>query len=318
VTAAAAGTTLRSTRRPATLEGPGRGSTVDTPERERILLPDGVSVTFRRMGSGAPILAMPGGPGLDAAYLVAFAEGLTSDLTWYLVDPPGTGGTDPADDYGIDAHVRFYRAASTALGLGRHLVFGHSYSGVVATAFAATHPGAVTGMLVVAPPVIGTDVDTAEGGAIRAAMNAAMARHAQEAWYEDAVRAEFEPDPEDIEGSFLRGLPLYFAHPTSEVLRRATAALTPFTVNPEPFQWFYEREWASLDLRPLINGLEVPILAVTGEHDWAVPPIQARFFSAAPRATVAIIPDCGHFVPIEAAEMYEATVRSWLAALDLG
>ena len=259
---------------------------------------------------------MPGGPGVSSDYLRSFADPLLDRLTWYLVDPPGTGESDPASDYSIGSTARFYREVADALGLERTLVFGHSYSGTVASTFAERYPEVTLGCLLVAPPVVGTDVDEAEGGAIRAAMNAAMERHAGEEWYKEAVEAEFNPDPDDPAGSMLRGLPLYFSAPDETLMVRVVAALTPIEINMEPMMWFYEREWAALDLRPIIEDLAAPILAIVGEHDWAVPPIQARFYQAAPNSRVVTVPECGHFVPLEKPNDYRSAVGDWLEGLD--
>ncbi len=92
----------------------------------RLELADGTEVTYRVMGEGVAVLGMPGGPGVSAGYLASFAEPLVDDLAWHLIDPPGTGGTTPATDYSISAHVGFYREVASTLGLDRVVVFGHS------------------------------------------------------------------------------------------------------------------------------------------------------------------------------------------------
>ena len=139
-----------------------------------------------------------------------------------------------------------------------------------------------------------------------------MARHQNQPWYEDAVEAEFNPDMTDIEASFRRGLPLYFSDPTDDILNRALDTLTPFQINMDPMMWFYEREWPTLDLRPVINDLQCPVLAIVGEHDWAVPPIQANFYRESANGQVVEVNDCGHFVQIEAPTVYASAVRDWL------
>lgn len=275
-------------------------------------LSDGSMFTYAVAGQGPPMIGMPGGPGVSAGYLHSFAEPLLDRFTWYLVDPPGTGGSSPVDDYSIGAHVAFYRRALDAFGFDRAHVFGHSYSGIVATTFAHEHPDATVGCIVAAPPVVGTGVDADEGGAIRAAMNAAMERHADQPWYHDAVDAEFSPDPEDPSGSFRRGLPLYFSRPSVQIVEDALERMGPIEINMEPAMWFYGREWEALDLRPVLPTITRPLLALAGEHDWAVPPIQARHYEQVPEGTVVVFPDCGHFVQIEATDSYRQAVVDWL------
>ena len=278
----------------------------------RLELHDGTEVTYRVLGEGVPVVGMPGGPGISSDYLSSFAEPLVDGLAWHLIDPPGTGGTTPATDYSISGHADFYREVVSALGLGRVVVFGHSYSGTVATTFAANYPETTLGCLLVAPPVVGTGIDEAEGGGIRTAMNAAMARHQNQPWYEEAVEAAFNPDVGDIEASLRKSLPLSFSDPTDDLLNRLLNTFAPFQINMDPMMWFYEKEWPTLDLRPLINDLQCPLFAIVGEHDWEVPPIQARHYKEATNGRVVEIADCGHYVQVEAPTVYATAVKDWL------
>ncbi len=278
----------------------------------RLKLRDGTEVTYRVLGEGVAVLGMPGGPGISSDYLASFAEPLMDGLAWHLIDPPGTGGTTSATDYSISGHADFYREVASTLGLDRVVVFGHSYSGTVATTFAATYPEITLGCLLVAPPVVGTDIDEAEGGGIRSAMNEAMARHQNQPWYEDAVEAAINPHMGDIEASHRKSLPLSFSDPTDDILNRLLNTFAPFQINMDPMMWFYEKEWPTLDLRPLINDLRCPVLAIVGEHDWEVPPVQADFYRKSANGRVVEIADCGHYVQVEAPTVYASAVRDWL------
>lgn len=249
---------------------------------------------------------------MSADYMRTFAEPLFDRFTWYLIDPPGTGGSTPADDYSIDAHVSFYRRMLDVLSVEEAYVFGHSYSGIVATLFAHDHGDVTRGCIIAAPPVVGTDVDAAEGGHIREAMNAALERHARQDWYEDAVDAEFNPDPADPAASLLRSMPLYFSQPTAQLIDETVDKLGPVEINMEPMMWFYEKEWGTLDLRPSLPSISAPLLALVGEHDWQVPPIQASHYEKVPEGTVVVFSDCGHFVQIEARDAYRDAVARWL------
>lgn len=63
---------------------------------EQLRLGDGSEVSYRVIGEGFPIIGMPGGPGVSAGYVYSFAEPLLDRLTWYLIDPPGTGASTPS------------------------------------------------------------------------------------------------------------------------------------------------------------------------------------------------------------------------------
>ena len=279
-------------------------------------LPDGTPASWSRIGHGPPILGMPGGPGFPADYVAEFAAGLTDVLTWYLVDPPGTGATPAIEDWSIGAHVAFYARVAAAFGLEQHLVFGHSYSGVVATVAAEAHPDRVVGVLLAESPVVGIGPDEAEGSPIRSAMNDLFDRHRHQPWFEAARQATFGPTDTSLEAIRL-SLMTAFSSP-SEALADRIIQYAGDGPNEAVGDWFYEREWDTLDLRPLLPRIECPLLSVVGAHDWAVPPEQARYHEQlAPNGTTVVIEDCGHWPPLEQPEAWQRAVRDWLAATGL-
>jgi len=293
-------------------------SGIGTPRANMLDLGSGSDASYRVVGHGLPVLAIPGGPRASAEHLRLFAEPVADRTAWYLVDPPGIGGTSPVkfdEDNSIEGHVAFYRTAADALDLARLIVFGHSYGAVVAMTFAARHPDITIGCVLAAPPVVGRAVDMAETGEIVAAMDAAIRRHADAPWFAAAMAA-LEADPGDPETgpATLRAMaPLYLAHPTEPQLQRAWDLVFSGGLNPAPARWFYGHEWPTLDLRDLLGSVGCPVLAVVGEHDWAAPPGQARLVGEfAPRSTVVEIADVGHFVPLEAPEAFGRAVRDWL------
>lgn len=278
---------------------------------------DGSQLSFRILGTGRPVVGIPGGPGMSASYLTSFANRMTDQLQWYLIDPPGTGDTTPSDDGSIGSLATFYAGAAAELGLTSYLIMGHSHGATVATTMAFRRPHRSNGLLLVAPPVIGSRADAAAGGHVQAAAASALARHQDQPWYEEAMKAEFAGGIHDGGGSRRRSLPLYFSHPTVELIVTAWTVLATPNMNEEAFVRFYEEEWESLDLRPLLPHISCPVLAIAGEHDWAVPPPQARMYGKlCDNAQVAVLPDCGHFPQLESGEMLATTITDWLIRHD--
>ncbi|HUO45630.1 MAG TPA: alpha/beta hydrolase [Acidimicrobiia bacterium] len=281
-------------------------------------LKDGSRVSYRVIGSGTPVVAVPGGPGMSASYLVSFARGLSEDLCWYLIDPPGTGETSQVGDDSLDALASFYASAAAELGLTSYLIFGHSHGAAVAATMAFRRPHRAAGCILVAPPVVGRRADELAGGFVQSAAGKALARHQEQPWYDEAIRAEFASDLECGGGARRRGLPLYFSHPTVELIVTAWTVLATPNMNENALVRFYELEWDQFDLRPLLPHIGCPLLAIAGEHDWAAPPPQAQFVAdLSPSAEVVVMPDCGHFPQIEAPAMFQRIVADWLAANSL-
>ena len=65
---------------------------------------DGRTLAYERRGSGPMLVCHPGGPGFAGAELGDLG-GLSSSRTLALVDPRGTGGSDPAPGYSLDGYA---------------------------------------------------------------------------------------------------------------------------------------------------------------------------------------------------------------------
>ncbi len=68
------------------------------------------------------------------------------------------------------------------------------------------------------------------------------------------------------------------------------------------------------DLRPSLAGIHCPTLVLVGADDTWSPPAQHEAIAAAiPDAQLAIVPESGHMVTLEAPEHVNAELRCWLA-----
>lgn len=68
------------------------------------------------------------------------------------------------------------------------------------------------------------------------------------------------------------------------------------------------------DLRPLLAGIRCPTLVLVGAEDAWSPPAQHEAIAAAiPAAELAIVPESGHMVTLEAPERVNTELRRWLA-----
>ena len=69
------------------------------------------------------------------------------------------------------------------------------------------------------------------------------------------------------------------------------------------------------DSRALLSSIEVPTLVLVGEGDVLTPAELAREMAAAiPRASLVVVPDCGHLSTLERPETATDALRAWLAA----
>lgn len=274
---------------------------------------DGRRLTYELAGDGPPLVCHPGGPGFSARYLVDLA-GLGVDFTLVELNPRGTAGSDrPADPraYATEDYARDVEELRAHLGLERLLLLGHSHGGVVAQAYAAAYPHRVE-RLVLASTL------ARFGEEQERAMEAGMEARRGEPWYEDARAAleaeqagDFATD-EELHELALREFPFYFAR-YGEAERAYLDVLRDELPNRDALKLFNEEIFTSFDLRPELERVAAPTLVVTGADDFVTGPVcSAEIAAAIPDAREVVVPDCGHFVFVEAPDAFREAVTSFL------
>ncbi len=275
---------------------------------ERFLTADGRTLSYRREGSGPVLVCHPGGPGFSSRYFDDLA-GLGESFTLVLLNPRGTEGSDrPADPgaYRTEDYVSDLDELRAHLSLERMLLLGHSHGGVVAQAYAAAHPDRVE-RLVLASTLARFAAEQQE------AMEAGMRAKAGEPWYEDALAAledeqegRFDTD-EELAELALREFPFYFGE-----LRRCRARL------PRPAARRGARRGRAAPVqqrgvhhvRPSSRAAE-DHGADAGDHRRGRLHHRAGLrgrLRGRPRLRTVILPDCGHFIFVEARDGFRADV----------
>ena len=96
-------------------------------------------------GTGHPVVAHPGGPGFDYAYLRS--PELEKHFTVVYPEPVGTGSSGRPAAYGLGTYVHFLAALIDHLGEPRVHLLGHSHGGFVAQRYALDHPDRLAGLV---------------------------------------------------------------------------------------------------------------------------------------------------------------------------
>ena len=276
---------------------------------------DGRTLSYRREGRGPMLVCHPGGPGFSSLYFGGLA-GLGEDFELVLLDPRGTGGSDRPSDpraYATDDYVADLEELHSQLGVDRINLFGHSHGGVVAAAYAATHPERVE-RLVLASTLARFAAEQEH------AMIAGMERHADEPWYEDA-RAALEAEQAgnyDGDGELgelaLRELKFYFAS-YDDAAAAYLESLRGEAPNGDALRLFNAEIFTTFDLRSELPRITAPTLVIAGEQDFITGPVCAHELAACiPNAETAILPDVGHLIFVEAPARVREEVRRFLSA----
>ena len=280
---------------------------------ERLTTADGRTLAYHRSGSGPTLVCHPGGPGFSSLYLGDLA-GVDRELELVLLDPRGTGGSDPARDsggYAIADYAADVEELRDHLGVERLLLLGHSHGGVVATEYAASHPDRVERLIL-------ASTLSRHGPEQEAAMQQAVEARQGEPWYDDAVAAlETEAQGSFADGRELmelcrRMMPLYYAD-YGEREQRHVASLADDSLCVDATRLWEKEIWEHFDMRPLLPSLTMPTLVITGVQDFITgPACAAELAEGIPTAKTIVLPGAGHMIHVEAPERFREAVLSFL------
>jgi proline-specific peptidase len=268
---------------------------------------DGRTLAYRREGAGPLLVCHPGGPGFSSRYLADLA-GLGDTFTLILLDPRGTGGSDPASSYAADDYAADLEAVRLHLDLEQMDLLGHSHGGVAGAAYAAHHPTRVR-RLILANSLVRIHPEE---------MEAAMQERSAEPWYEDAREAlelegagayESEDELAEITRRFL---PMYFARYDDVARSYLEESIFPERPNADALREFNDgiETW---DIRGELPLIKSPALVLTGERDFITGPACSREIAEGiAGAELVIVPDCGHFTFVECRHRFREEVARFL------
>ncbi|MFI8965437.1 alpha/beta fold hydrolase [Streptomyces sp. NPDC053493] len=270
--------------------------------------PDGTRLAHRVIGSGAPLLCVPGGPA-DSAYLGDLG-GLTAHRTLVVPDLRGTGASarpaDPAT-YRCDRLVDDIEALRAHLGLERIELLGHSAGANVAVQYAARHPHRVARLALVTPGLRAVGID------VPAEVRLALARRrAHEPWF-PAAFAALEAINDGTGADWEAVAPFWYGR-WDEAARRHHAASRPD--NPEAVAGFgAEGAFTPAATRAALARLASPVLVLAGELDLNSPPSAVAGLAAwVSDATFPVQPGAGHYPWLDDPARFVATVAAFLGA----
>jgi 3-oxoadipate enol-lactonase len=252
----------------------------------------GGTVNASEEGHGAPLVLFHSLLS-DRASFDAIAPQLAKSYRVVIPELPGFGRSHAVSG-GLAAVADRMAEAVREAAAGDHvLVLGNGYGGFVALQMAIRHPG-------VASRLILADSGAAFSEAGREAFrNMAAASQAKglAAITEVAMRRLFAPEFQEAHPDLMRDRREAFLNTDVEVFRAACEAL------------------ATLDLRPELAKVKVPVLVMVGDQDEATPPPMSRELAAGlPDAQLTIIPGCAHVPQLQAPKAFLELIGDFLPA----
>lgn len=271
--------------------------------------PDGLTLSYERRGRGPLLVCHPGGPGGSGAEFEDFA-GLDDTFELLLLNPRGSHGSDPADDYALASYVADLEALREHLGVAQLDLLGFSHGGCVAMAYAAAHPDEIRRLVLV-------DTLAVWGDEAEAAMQRGIEARASRPWFAEAKQAIEEEQTgafssvDELIANVQRQMPLYFHRWVGN--ERAGARLAMDFAHAEPLHQFNTVEFPTLDLRTELRSITAPTLVVVGDDDLIAGPVCAdAILRELANGRLVTIPDAGHYVYVERPDAFRAALTDFL------
>lgn len=283
-----------------------------------------VLVAYRDLGSGPPVVLLPGEDATLSWWPPLLLEALSAHDRILVVDLPGTGlsGAPLAGGVSLASLADDMAGFVDALGLRRPVVVGWGLGGEVALALAERHAGLLGGLVLVdtsaggpaatpTPSAVTAVLDgpdttplafatvlfgpsVAASAPVGATASASAAAASSSAAASSAASAT----------AFLNGL----AETGPDVMTRASQAMEAA---------IQSAFWRGPGLVAGLAGLELPCLVVEGAADEVFPLRDARLLaSALPRSRLVVLPDAGYGAPLEDPGRFAALVERFTATLS--
>jgi proline iminopeptidase len=266
---------------------------------------DGRKIAYNVFGTGRELVCHPGGPGFAGVELGDLG-GLSADRTLVVIDPRGTGGSDPAPDYSLDGYAADIEDLRVHLGLDAMDLLGFSHGAIVAAHYAATHPAQLANLVLAGGLAAFTD-ETQQFA------DETIAGTAGEPWHADAVAALAEEeggDFDDLGALFAREAPLYFAHWDERY--RVPISLAGAGAGKEPLLEFNR---VGFDIRGELATIKARTLIVCGRQDFICgPPAAEELARGIAGSQLEMIENSGHMMYLEQPEQFRNAVASFLSA----
>jgi pimeloyl-ACP methyl ester carboxylesterase len=260
---------------------------------------NGITLYYEAAGSGSPLVLVHGfACGLrmwdpQVAVFAARHRVVSYDVRGHgWSDAPGA-----PTDYSQDRSIADLRELLRHLGIGRAAIGGLSMGGNIALNFAIAHPEIVSA-LVVADTGAGSD-DPAGWRSTVLALAETLERQGLEAFADQAMAlplfaryAALGPEA----ARFIRScLMTHRARGLLHTLREVLLKRPPIYA-----------------LEPALRTLRVPTLLIVGEHDAPCLAVHRFMADTVPGAQHVVIPGAGHLTNLEATEVFNTALRTFL------
>jgi haloalkane dehalogenase len=263
---------------------------------------DGLTIAYRDMGSGPPVLLLHGWPTSSFLWREVM-EPIAERNRVLAIDLPGFGGSDKplGIRYGFELFERTLDGFLAALGVEEVGLAVHDLGGPIGLHWAVHRPERVT-RLAVLNTLVYPEFSEAVLQFIKACSTPELREQLTSPAGLEAAMGLGLADEANLTPEMLDGVREPFRSPES---RRALAD-AGIGLEPEGFA----------EIARLLPSLRMPVRVVYGEQDRILPDVgetMTRVKQDLPHAEVTALPECGHFLQEEAPDEVGALLARFFA-----
>jgi proline iminopeptidase len=273
----------------------------------------GFDLHYRVQGSGKPIVFLAGGPGFDVGYLEDAAKLFPAGYQRVFLEQRGTGKSRPhkmdADNMSLRLAIEDLEALRQHLGLEKLTLAGHSWGGMLAMAYTASHPDRVERLILIG-----------SGGPTREFLdyyedNIDARLHSEDmearTYWDNAAKRGVDADKAALE-SIKAIYPAFFFDRTQGL---ATAATRPDgSYHADTNALMMADIEKGYDLRVGLARVTSPVLIIQGRQDPLGDATAEEIHALLGASVIRYINHCGHFPWIEQPENFKGIIAEFLSA----
>ncbi len=270
---------------------------------------NGNRIHYSVRGSGPALIAHSGGPGMDARVWDDIAR-IHEFVSVIVMHPRGSGlsAIPPDGAYALADYAADVEALRRHLGLERPILMGWSHGGIVAQQFALTYPDSLSRLILYSTSAcLGNSAMVTQAIAVQA--------YQDQPWYEDARAAwtrwwsgDVTTD-EDVTRLWAQSGTFFFREFDGRIAQyhRRTGQ---HALRIAPLLSFLRGEAATLDLRPRLNDIKVPVQVIAGRYDLVTPVTMSEDIAKhLPNARLTVFEKSGHFAHVEEPDNFHQVIR---------
>lgn len=274
---------------------------------------DGFELHYSVGGSGKPIIFLAGGPGFDVDYLEDAGKLFPTGYQRVFLEQRGTGRSRPthldSNNMSLRLAVEDLEALRIHLGLKTLTLVGHSWGGMLAMAYAASHPDTVDRLILIG-----------SGGPTREFLdsysdNIEVRLHSEDkemrAYWDDAAKQGVDADKVALE-SIKATFPAFFFDRAKGLAYAAAKRDGSFHADTNNLMMADIEK--GYDLQAGLLRVTAPVLIIQGHQDPLGDTTAEEIHALLRASTVRYINRCGHFPWIEQPEKFKEIVAEFLAA----